>query len=102
MSCAEQSGRWFGAICAAPAVALAPHGLLSDGLKATAHPNFQPKLGSALCGSGERVVVSGNCVTSMGPGTSIEFALRIVALLLGEDKAKAVAEPMVLPPAAKL
>jgi putative intracellular protease/amidase len=43
-----------------------------------------------------RVVVDGTCVTSRGPGTALEFALKLVELLYGEDKAREVAEPMVV------
>ena len=35
--------RWFGGICAAPALALAPHGLI-DGKQATCHPAFREHL----------------------------------------------------------
>ena len=36
----------------------------------------------------ERVVVDGHFITSQGPGTSVEFALKIVEIVLGKDKAK--------------
>src|SRR5690349_1321193 len=35
--------RWIGAICAAPALTLSPHGLL-DGKQATCYPSFRNKL----------------------------------------------------------
>ncbi len=44
-----------------------------------------------------RVVVDGTCVTSRGPGTALEFALKLVELLYGEEAARVVGEPMVLP-----
>jgi 4-methyl-5(b-hydroxyethyl)-thiazole monophosphate biosynthesis len=44
----------------------------------------------------ERVVVDGNCVTSQGPGTALEFALTLVALLYDNAKASAVAAPMLV------
>jgi 4-methyl-5(b-hydroxyethyl)-thiazole monophosphate biosynthesis len=40
--------------------------------------------------------VDGNCVTSRGPGTALEFALKLVELLYGEEKAAEVAAPMVM------
>jgi 4-methyl-5(b-hydroxyethyl)-thiazole monophosphate biosynthesis len=35
-------------------------------------------------------------VTSRGPGTAIEFSLKLVELLFGKEKAKEVAEPMLV------
>ena len=89
------SGGLFGAICASPAVVLPPHGLLEN-RQATAHPGFIDQLESRES-INNRVVVDGNCVTSRGPGTALEFALQLVALLYGEEKAKEVGAPMVLP-----
>jgi 4-methyl-5(b-hydroxyethyl)-thiazole monophosphate biosynthesis len=43
-----------------------------------------------------RVVVDGTCVTSRGPGTALEFALKLVELLYGKEKAEEVASPMVM------
>ncbi len=37
-------------------------------------------------------------ITSQGPGTAIEFALELVRVLRGDEAARAVAGPMVLPP----
>jgi 4-methyl-5(b-hydroxyethyl)-thiazole monophosphate biosynthesis len=91
----KQAGRWLGGICAAPAVVLTPHTLLK-GCKATAHPAFVDRLEDKTHAE-ERVVVDGRCVTSRGPGTALEFALQLVALLCGEAKAREVAAPMVLP-----
>ncbi len=88
------AGRLYAAICASPAVALHPHGLL-EGVKATCYPGFRNKLDRAHA-SDERVVVDGNCVTSQGPGTAIEFALKLVELLFGPTKAKEVGDPMLV------
>jgi 4-methyl-5(b-hydroxyethyl)-thiazole monophosphate biosynthesis len=91
----KAAGRLYAAICASPAVALLPHGLL-DGVKtATCYPGFRNKLNPAQA-SEERVVVDDNCVTSQGPGTAIEFALKLVELLLGPQKAKEVGDPMLV------
>jgi 4-methyl-5(b-hydroxyethyl)-thiazole monophosphate biosynthesis len=88
----KQAGRLYAAICASPAVALRPHGLL-DGVRATCFPAFRDRLDPAYA-SDERVVVDGNCVTSQGPGTAIEFALKLVELLFGSPKADEVAAAM--------
>jgi 4-methyl-5(b-hydroxyethyl)-thiazole monophosphate biosynthesis len=90
----KQAGRLYAAICASPAVALAPHGLL-DGVRATCFPSLRGKLNPRYA-SDERVVVDGNCVTSQGPGTAIEFALELIELLFGPEKAKEVAAPMLV------
>lgn len=90
-----QEERLFGAICAAPVVVLQHHGFL-EGRRATCHPD----LASQLTDDGalqERVVVDGNCVTSRGPGTALEFALTLVAKLFGEERAAVVAEPLIMP-----
>ena len=91
----KAAGRLYGAICASPAVALLPHGLL-EGVKATCYPSMQSKLNPALA-SDERVAVDGNCVTSQGPATAIEFALMLVEMLYGPQKAREVGDPMLVP-----
>lgn len=90
----RDAGRLFGAICAAPAVVLETHGLLA-GRQATSHPAFTDQLhpNEAI---ESRVVVDGNCITSRGPGTAMEFALKLVELLYGPEKAAEVAAPMVI------
>jgi len=86
------SGRLYGAICAAPAIVLETHGLLRNRL-ATCHPGHLKNLRNPSAAH-ERVVVDGNCVTSQGPGTAMEFALELVELLFGKDKMAAVAAPL--------
>lgn len=91
-------GRWRAAICAAPAVVLHHHGLLGDA-SVTCHPGFQARLPAAQL-STARVVRDDahRLITSQGPGTAIEFALELVRVLRGDEAARAVAGPMVLPP----
>lgn len=86
------SGRLYAAICAAPVVVLQHHGLLA-GRRATCHPSFESQLLNPAAVK-DRVVVDGNCITSRGPGTAIEFALQLVASLLGEEKAHEVGSAM--------
>ncbi len=92
------AGRLLGAICAAPALVLAHHGLLA-GRNATCHPGFAEIL-AGRPGLEQRVVVDRPIVTSRGPGTALEFALKLVEMLCGQDKAAAVSAHMVMPPAA--
>lgn len=82
--------RWYGGICAAPALALAPHELL-DGKQATCYPAFRDHLIHYV---DQAVVVDGHCVTSQGPATAIAFGLKWVELLAGADKARQVAAGM--------
>ena len=88
----KEAGKYYGAICAAPAVVLQTHGLL-EGKKATCYPLFAERLDDAS-EAGSRIVVDGNCVTSQGPGTALDFSLKIVSLLVGQDKADEVAAAM--------
>jgi 4-methyl-5(b-hydroxyethyl)-thiazole monophosphate biosynthesis len=84
----------YGAICASPAIVLEHHGLL-QGKQATCHPLFVDQL-SIQEKIGEKVVVDKNCVTGRGAGTSIEFGLALVAILMGEEKKKEVAKGMAI------
>ena len=90
----RREGRLYAAICAAPVLVLQHHGLL-DGRRATCHPDFASQLHDAAKVE-NRVVVDGPCVTSRGPGTALEFALKLVELLYDEQKAQAVAERMLV------
>lgn len=90
----RDNSRWYGAICASPAVVLEPHGLL-NGRRATCHPAFVDRLTNRDHVE-SRVVADGNCLTSRGPGTAVEFALALVEGLYGRAKRDAVAAPMVV------
>ncbi|WP_028079429.1 DJ-1 family glyoxalase III [Solimonas soli] len=82
--------RWFGGICAAPALALAPHGLL-DGKQATCYPAFRDQL---LHWVDQPVVADGHCITSQGPATAIDFGLGLLEKLAGEVTRHDVATAM--------
>lgn len=84
----------YGAICASPAVVLEHHGLLEN-RRATCHPAFAPQLTNQDKISSP-VLVDGNCVTSQGAGTAIDFALTLVELLFDRNKRQEVASGMVL------
>ncbi|KAJ4794631.1 Class I glutamine amidotransferase-like superfamily protein [Rhynchospora pubera] len=88
-----ESNKLYGALCASPAIALEPHGLLKS-KKATCYPAMIEKL-SDKSESNNRVVVDGNLITSQGPGTSMEFALSIVEKFFGRKKALELAKTMV-------
>jgi 4-methyl-5(b-hydroxyethyl)-thiazole monophosphate biosynthesis len=80
---AEQ-GRIVAAICAAPIV-LEAAGVLT-GRRATGYPGHD--LPSAVYVE-DRVVEDSNIITSRGPGTALEFSMKLVQRLIGGD---AVAE----------
>ncbi len=99
--------KFYGAICASPALCLSPHGLIPSNL-ATCHPSQFSSLknssGSQIYSSeaeireGERVIFDekNNLLTSVGPGSGIEFALRAVEILLGDSIAQELANSMMI------
>ena len=94
----RDAGRLYAAICASPAVAFLPHGMLA-GRTATCFPSYRSLLEEAedVEAGDERVVVDGNLVTSRGPGTAIEFALKLVELLLDDpEKADGIGKRMLI------
>ena len=88
------SGRPTGAICAAPLV-LHAAGVI-DEVEVTSHPSVRAKLGTARVVAEPRVVKSGRVWTSQGAGTAIEFALAIVAELVGADEAQRIGAAMMV------
>lgn len=88
------SGKYYAAICASPAIVLLSHGLLK-GLKATCHPALQSQIPANQL-SNDRVVVDGHCITSQGPGTVLEFSIKLIEILLGKDKALEISTPMLI------
>lgn len=89
----RDAGGLCAAICAAPALTFAHYGLL-DGKRATCYPSFERHFGPGVRHSEERVVVDGRIVTSRGPGTALEFSLKLAELLAGADTAKTLSEGM--------
>lgn len=88
----KEAGRFYAAICASPAVVFEYHGLLAD-KKATCYPAMAEKLKNKQA-TNQRVVVDGNCITSQGPGTALEFSLKLVELLFGSEKSRELAKAM--------
>lgn len=84
----------IGAICASPALVLAPLGIL-DTKKATCYPSFKAKLKNY---TNEAVVVDKNIITSQGPGTALAFAFKLVEILAGREKAKSLKFDMLYTP----
>lgn len=82
--------RWTAALCAAPALVLAAHGLL-DGKQATGYPAFREAL---LHYVDMPVVVDGHTITGQGPASAMAFALACVEKLVGEPLRRSVAEAL--------
>lgn len=78
----EGKGKLVGAICAAPSV-LAKTGILQN-RKATIYPGMEKELPKYRDG---KVVEDNNVITSQGPGTAMEFSLKIVEHLKGATEA---------------
>jgi len=79
---AEQQ-KYYGAICASPAVVLHPLGLVTPG-KVTCHPGFVDQIDNGNVVQAN-VVVDQHCITSRGGGTALEFALTLVGVLYSND-----------------
>jgi 4-methyl-5(b-hydroxyethyl)-thiazole monophosphate biosynthesis len=89
----KEKGKPYAAICAAPAVVLAAKGLLEEG--ATCYParKFREMLKNP---SDENVVVTGTLTTSQGPGTALEFALKLGEQLFGKEVSDKIRKEMLL------
>lgn len=83
------------AICAAPAVVLAPTGIL-DGKKATCYPGYEADFSKTTVCAEDRVVVDGHLITSRGPGTALEFSLEIVRKLVGDAMVETLRQKMLI------
>jgi protein deglycase len=86
---AAEQGKLLAAVCAAP-TALDAAGVLS-GKRATAYPGSELPTAQR---SEDRVVEDGNVITGRGPGTSMEFALKVVERLSGAAVAKETAQKL--------
>lgn len=92
------TGRIVAAICAAPARVLVPHQLFTDG-NMTGFPGLRDQIPEHQWL--ERRVVWDprvNLLTSQGPGTAFDFALKLIDLLVDSETARQVAEPLVMAP----
>lgn len=86
----SQKGGGVAAICAAPAVVLAPLGIL-DGKEAICYPGFQSALVRSKI-SDKPVEIDGNVITANGPASAMLFALAIVNETIGSQDATSIAE----------
>lgn len=82
------------AICAAPKV-LATAGLL-DNRSVTSYPGVLDAVDN-INYTGEAVTKDGNIITSRGPGTAMDFALKLIEEIAGQDKRQTVEAALVRP-----
>lgn len=89
----ESKGEGIAAICAAPAVVLAPLEILK-GKKATCYPGFENELEKWGAEYTQAKVenVDNRIITANGPAQAMDFALAIVAATKGDGFAKDVAD----------
>lgn len=90
----DAADKLVAAICASPAVVLAPLGLLS-GKRFTCFPGMEKNVSGAFW-KDSRVVVDGNLITSRSAGTAGEWAYDIIKYLVGKEGADKVAEAVLL------
>jgi 4-methyl-5(b-hydroxyethyl)-thiazole monophosphate biosynthesis len=86
--------KMIGAICAAPAVVLAPLGLL-EGKRFTCYPEMEKRIKNGTWTEDE-VVIDGTLVTSRAAGTAAEFAFALIKILAGNDQEKKLRAALLL------
>ncbi|RKQ40883.1 protein deglycase YajL [Enterobacter sp. R1(2018)] len=90
------SGRLVAAICAAAGTVLVPHEIFPIG-NMTGFPDLKETIPEDQW-QDKRVVWDPrvNLLTSQGPGTAIDFGLKIIDLLVGREKAHEVSQQLVM------
>lgn len=91
----HQANKMVAAICATPALVLQHHNLFPD----AGMTGFPSTKSVFKHWRDERAYYdeANHLVTSQGPATSIDFALKIIAVLLGKTTAADVASQLILP-----
>ena len=90
----HMAGKKVAAICASPAVVLAPLGIL-EGKKATCYPGFESVLAeNNATYTGDLFTVDGNVTTGEGPAAAFPFAYELLSQLVNKQTADQIAEGM--------
>ncbi|OON18191.1 DJ-1 family protein [Opisthorchis viverrini] len=84
-----QKKKYIGAICLAPAI-LKHFNLLLNSIL-TSYPSIENEMRQQYTYLEKSVVVDKQLITSRGPGTAMEFALKLVELLTGKQNSDTVA-----------
>jgi DJ-1 family protein len=90
----NEKKKWVGSICAA-ALALNEAGMLK-GRRFTCYPGVEQKLPADVQPVNEAVVVDDHLITSQGPGTAFEFALKVIAECSSPNKSAEVRAGLLL------
>lgn len=92
----QRSGRIVATICAAAATVLVPHNIFPIG-NMTGFPALKDRIPEEQW-QDRRVVWDPrvNLLTSQGPGTAIDFGLKIIELLVGREKAYEISTQLVM------
>ncbi len=86
-------GGIIASICAAPSI-LTAHKIFPKDAAITSHPTIKDMF-EGYNYSEERVVVAGNFITSRGVGTSIDFTLKLIEILVNKETADNIAADIV-------
>lgn len=90
------ANKYISSICASPIV-LEAAGITAD-LEGTSYPGFEDQVNYKTAHEDITYYDEGHKVlTSRGPATAVYFALEIIRVLKGEDKAKEIADGLLLP-----
>ncbi len=84
----DKAGKYVAAICAAPSVLIKAG--ITKGRRATVSPSGKEEMKASAQYCEDRVVVDKNLITSQSPGTAMEFSLKLVEVMAGEDAMKKV------------
>ena len=88
------AGKKVSAICAAPAVVLAPLGIL-NGKKATCYPGFEKALAeTGATYTADLVTVDGTVTTAEGPAAAFPYAYELLSQLVDKATSDQIAEGM--------
>jgi 4-methyl-5(b-hydroxyethyl)-thiazole monophosphate biosynthesis len=88
-------GKIVAAICASPALVLAPLGLL-EGRRFTCYPGMEKEVKGTARWVEDKVAIDGNIITSRAAGTAGLWALALISALAGEAASGKIAASVLL------